>query len=75
MSILKLITNVNIFALAPSIFFVVDSCPVAAKMGYSIFHLTATPFVMEGNINWHRALMEYFSKKPTKFWALQLQVN
>lgn len=74
MSILELITNVNIFALAPSIFFVVDSCPVAAKMGYSIFHLTATPFFMEGNI-WHRALMEYFSKKPTKFWALQLQVN
>ena len=46
MSILELITNVNIFALAPSIFFVVDSCPVAAKMGYSIFHLIATPFFL-----------------------------
>ena len=74
MYILELIANVNIFALAPSIFFAADSCPVAAKMGYSIFHLTATPFSMEGNI-WYRALMEYFSKKPTKFWALQLQVN
>ena len=74
MYILELISNVNIFALAPSIFFTVDSCPVAAKMGCSIYHLIATPFSMEGNI-WYRALMEYFSKKPTKFWAFQLQVN
>ena len=44
MYILELIANVNIFALAPSIFFVVDSCPIAAKMGYSIFSSNCHPF-------------------------------